>query len=98
MELFDGHNRFNFPSKAEIAALPPEARKRFESVAAAKNKLEAAIKHRVAIEHRIEAVDKERAEVDAEIVRLRPKWTFVDNVKAHIASERAQRLRERGLA
>lgn len=97
VELFDTHNRMNFPTEAQIAALSPEVQARFAGVTAAKVKLDSATKHR-------EKIEKARDDNAAAIVAtkeamdaIRPRWTATDNAKAHIASEQAQRRRERGL-
>jgi hypothetical protein len=96
-DLFDAHNRLCFPTEAQIQAMPQDVRKRFAGVRLAKQKLDTATKHRVNIEERIKKNDAARVETAAELDRLRPAWTPEMNVKAHIASEQAQRRRERGL-
>jgi predicted nucleic acid-binding Zn-ribbon protein len=96
VELFDTHNRLNFPTEAQIAALPADAQKRFEGVRSAKAKLDAATKHRETVEQQIKDCDAARAATKAEMDSIRPRWTATDNAKAHIASEREQRRLERG--
>lgn len=96
-DLFDAHNRLCFPTEVQIQAMPQDVRKRFAGVRLAKQKLDTATKHRVNIEERIKKNDAARVETAAELDRLRPVWTATQNVKAHIASEQAQRRRERGL-
>lgn len=96
MELFDNTMRFNMPPESDIAALPPEAQKRFEAVRAANNKLGNAITHRKHIEERIKANDAERTATDAELKSLRPQWAQIDEAKAWIRSQQAERARERG--
>ena len=97
VELFDTHNRLNFPTEATIAAMPQEVRKRFANVRLAKQKLDIATKHRVAVEQKIKTNDAARVETKAELDCLRPTWTATQNVKAHIASEQAQRRLEQGV-
>jgi len=97
VELFDTHNRLNFPTEATIAAMPENVRKRFASVRLAKQKLDKATKHRETVEQKIKTNDAARVGTAAELDRLRPTWTATQNVKAHIASEQAQRRLERGL-
>jgi hypothetical protein len=97
VDLFDTHSRFNFPTEAQISALPKEARERFKDVRNAKAKLDAATKHREATAQAIKDNDAARVATKEAMDKLRPKWTETDNIKAHIASEQAQRRRERGL-
>jgi predicted nucleic acid-binding Zn-ribbon protein len=96
LNLFDTHMRFNFPQESEIAKLPAEAQERFRGVRQAKAALDAANKHREAIEQRIKDNDAARTATKAEMESIRPRWTATDNAKAHITSERAQRRLERG--
>jgi len=96
-DLFDAHNQLCFPTEAQIQATPQDVRKRFATVRLAKQKLDTATKHRVTIEERIKKNDAARVETKDELDRLRPEWTPTMNAKAHIASEQAQRRRERGL-
>jgi uncharacterized protein YPO0396 len=97
IELFDTHNRLNFPTEAQVSAMLPAVQKRFEVVRTAKAKLDSATAHRVAVEQRIKDNSAEAVATKTEMDKLRPKWSEMDNIKAHIASEQAQRRRERGL-
>jgi hypothetical protein len=96
LELFDTHNRINFPQESDIAALSAEAQEKFKPVRAAKEKLDAATKHRAALDQKIIGNDAARLAVDTELKEIRPVWTATDNIKAHIQSEREQRRLERG--
>jgi hypothetical protein len=96
VELFDVHNRINFPQESDIAALPAEVQEKFKTVRAAKEKLDAATELRVMLDQKITRNDAARLAVDTELKAIRPVWTETDNIKAHIASERAQRALERG--
>lgn len=96
LELFDTHNRINFPTDAQIATLPDVVQEKFKPVRVAKEKLDAATKLRLALDQRIVGNDAARLAIDTELKEIRPKWTVNDNIKAHIASEREQRRLERG--
>jgi septal ring factor EnvC (AmiA/AmiB activator) len=96
-ELFDVHNRLNFPSEATIAAMPQDVRKRFAKVRLAKQTLDKATKYRESIEEKIKANDAARSETKTELDRLRPEWSPMMNIKAHIESEARQRRLERGM-
>jgi hypothetical protein len=97
VNLFDAHNRINFPNEDQIASMSKEARQQFKPVREAKAKLDAATKHREATAQRIKDNDAERAKTTEQMIALRPKWTETDNIKAHIQSEQRQRRLERGL-
>jgi len=96
MELFDNTMQFKMPPESDIAALPPEAQKRFEAVRAANSRLGKAITHREHIEERIKANNAERITTDNELNSLHPQWTQVDKAKAWIRSQQEERARERG--
>lgn len=100
VDLFDPHNRLNFPTEAAIGSMPQEVQDRFKPVREAKAKLDAATKHREATAQRIKENDAERVSTKEQMDKIRPSGTDADrtrNAKAHIASEQAQRRRERGL-
>ena len=97
VELFDTHNRINFPTDAQVASMSPAAQERFKGVAAAKAKLDAATAHRESVAKRIKECEAELVSTKEQMNKLAPKWTETQNIKAHIASEQAQRRRERGL-
>jgi flagellar biosynthesis chaperone FliJ len=100
VNLFDAHNRINFPTPEQVASLPAEAQQRFKAVADAKAVLDTATKHRESIEKRIKECGIERHATAEQMNTLRPSGTDEDrtrNIKAHILSEQQQRRRERGL-
>ena len=97
VELFDAHNRINFPTDAQVASMSPAAQERFKGVQEAKAKLDAATAHRESVAKRIKECEAESVSTKEKMDKLKPTWTATDNVKAHIASEQAQRRRERGL-
>jgi hypothetical protein len=99
VNLFDTHNRINFPTEAQIADYPAEAQEQFKPVRDAKATLDAASKNRETIEQQIVACDTERAATQAEMSKLRPNSEAekMANIKNHILSEQRQRRLERGL-
>ncbi len=100
VDLFDAHNRLNFPTLEQIEAMPKEVQDRFKPVSEAKAVLDAATKHRESVAQRIAANDAERAATTEQMNTIRPSGTDADrtrNIKAHIASEQRQRRLERGL-
>jgi hypothetical protein len=99
VNLFDTHNRINFPTEEQIASYPAEAQERFKPVAVAKAALDRATDKRKSIEQQIVACDTERNAAQVEMAKLRPNSEAekMANIKAHIASEQRQRRLERGL-
>jgi len=94
INLFNATMQFQMPPDSEIALLPPEAQERFKAVRAAYAKLGAAIANREDVERRIAENVADQQANDEELKSLRPKWGPIDEARAFIASERAQRVRE----
>jgi hypothetical protein len=100
VNLFDTHNRINFPTDAQIADYPAEAQERFKPVREAKAALDRATDKRKSIEQQIVACDTERTATQEGMSKLRPNTEAekMANIKNHILSEQRQRRLERGLS
>ena len=91
LELFDSRGRFVMPTPEQVAALDPQTQKNFAAVSDAAQELEQATAARVAAEQAVTDALTERSDAEAELKRVRPKLSAVENAKEFIRSERSQR-------
>jgi hypothetical protein len=89
IEIYDSKGRFVMPSAEQIAALDPDKQERFAAVQAAATRLETFQASRKTPKAVSDAL-AERDAADADLRRLRPKITQVQNAKDVIASNRTQ--------